>query len=294
MPIITTLLTVSAAAIGALAAGSCFFTTPEGTVRPVYSLGRFSSHRGAGLGLKLPYPLQVAGTPFSLEMRQVEVKVECRTRDGAYLSLPIVVSYRPSESGIGAALTKLPKPEKQIATWITGHVQGFAHARSFEDLWRTRGELPAELLSTFKPKLHAAGYSFEGAQVLDPVPAIDVQNAHNRLVAARRIKEAATLEGEAEHIAADKRGEAEKVGAKAKAEAQSETRKIVAEGASGSIKKLRDDLGISTKDAAALYLDIMEKDALRHAAQHGRVTYVAHAPDRETYGAIEPEKPLSC
>lgn len=249
--------------------------TSQQNVRLIETFGRFSSIRSAGLSFKLPWPIQTAGANFSLKIQEIAEDVNVKSKDNAFVSVPIRVQYRVNETTAQDAFYKLSNAADQIRSYVVNQVRSTASGMSFNDLFQSRNTFEKDVASTLTERMGEFGFRIENVLVDDPQPSPELRKAFDRVISAERLKEAAVNEGEAKRTlqvaAANAEGEALKI----KGEAFASFRKTVAEGNAEALESFAGRTGLSPADGLAFFVSINEMEAVRDAAQAGgRIVFV--------------------
>lgn len=246
--------------------------TRQQHVRFIETFGRYTSTRGAGLSIKLPWPIQIATRNFSLQVMELEQDVTVKSRDNAFVTVPIRVQYQVNPDTAADAYYKLSDAAGQIKSYVVNQIRSTASGQTFDDLYSSKEEFESDVQTTLEERLGSYGFRIVNVLVDDPQPSEELRVAFDRVLASQRLREAAENEGEAKRILRIKEAEAEKDSLRLKAEGFAEFRKIVAEGNAEAISLFRRDTGLEAADALKFFLHINEMDALRDAAAQGGKT----------------------
>jgi regulator of protease activity HflC (stomatin/prohibitin superfamily) len=250
--------------------------TPQQHVRMIETFGKYSRIARAGLSFKLPAPIQSAARPFSMQIREIAENVSVKSSDNAFVVVPIRVQVRVSEGNAQDAFYKLDDAEGQIRSYVVNQVRSTASGLTFDDLFRSRDSFEADVESALKERMSNFGFVIENVLVDDPQPSEELRRAFDSVLAAQRLKEAATNEGEAARIKAVARAQAEGESLEIKGRAYAAFRKLVSEGNSEAITSFVGNTGISPDKALAFFDNINEMEAVRDAAEAGgRVVFVS-------------------
>src|SRR5271166_4086403 len=102
-----------------------FFTIDTAHAGIVQRLGKFSRIAAPGLNFKIPY-IETVVANLTLQVQQLDVKVETKTKDNVFVQIPISVQYKVTPEKVYDAFYKLSDPIKQIESFvynvILGHV----------------------------------------------------------------------------------------------------------------------------------------------------------------------------
>lgn len=266
---------------------STIVITRQQNVRLIETFGRFSSIRSAGLSFKLPWPIQIAGQNFSLQIQEIAEDVNVKSKDNAFVSVPIRVQYRVNEDSAQDAFYKLSNAADQIRSYVVNQVRSTASGMSFNDLFQSRNTFENDVASTLTERMGEFGFRIENVLVDDPQPSDELRRAFDRVISAERLKEAAVNEGEAKRTlqvaAANAEGEALKI----KGAAFASFRKTVAEGNAEALQSFAGTTGLSPADGLAFFVSINEMEAVRDAAQAGgRIVFVTSSAKENQQGAV--------
>ena len=255
---------------------STIVITPQQHVRMIETFGRYSRIAHAGLSFKLPWPIQSAARPFSMQITEIAESVSVKSSDNAFVVVPIRVQVRVSEANAQDAFYKLDDAEGQIRSYVVNQVRSTASGLTFDDLFRSRDTFETDVEETLKDRMSTFGFVIENVLVDDPQPSEELRRAFDSVLAAQRLKEAAINEGEAARIKAVARANAEGESLEIKGRAYAAFRKLVSEGNAEAISLFVGQTGIAPERALAFFDGINEMEAVRDAAaEGGRVVFVS-------------------
>lgn len=261
--------------------------TRQQNVRLIETFGRFSSTRSAGLSFKLPWPIQMAGENFSLKIQEIAEDVNVKSKDNAFVSVPIRVQYRVDEASARDAFYKLSNAADQIRSYVVNQVRSSASGMSFNDLFQSRNTFEKDVATTLTTRMSEFGFRIENVLVDDPQPSAELRRAFDRVISAERLKEAAVNEGEAKRTLQVAEANAEGEALKIKGEAFASFRKTVAEGNAEALESFAGKTGLSPANGLAFFVSINEMEAVRDAAQAGgRVVFVTGSNKDYQQGAL--------
>jgi len=265
---------------------SCVFIVHQQTVRLVETFGKFSGVRSAGLGFKLPFPIQTVSEPLSLRVGEISEHVTVKSIDNAFLMVPIRVQYAVRTERAFDAFYRLDDPEAQIRSYIVNQVRSTASGMTFDNLFQARNTFESDVSDTLEAKMTDFGYEIINVLVDDPQPSDDLRKAFDRVIAAKRLKEAAENEGAAARTLAVAKAEAEGESLQIKAKAYAEFRHIVSQGNAEAIQKFCESTGLVAHDALDFFKAVNEMEAVRDAAAHGgKIVFVAGSTAQGMGGA---------
>jgi len=255
---------------------SMIVITSQQNVKLIETFGRFSSVRRAGLSTKLPWPIQTATSNFSLRVREIAEDVGVKSLDNAFVVVPIRVQFAVRDGGEADAFYRLEDPDAQIRSYVVNQVRSTASGMTFDDLFRSRDAFETDVETTLAQRMSEFGFKIENVLVDDPQPSRELREAFDRVIAAQRLKEAATNEGEALRIKQVASAQAEGESLRIRGEAYAAFRNIIAEGNAEALTKFTAKTGLTAKNALEFFISVNEMEAVTTAAQSGgRVVFVA-------------------
>jgi len=274
--ILDTLMSITPAAVDAMVVilgllwlRTVFVITPQQHARVLETFGRYSGYRGAGLSLKLPWPVQGARRPFSLQTKQIALQLGVKSRDNAFVTMPISLQYRVIPSRIKAAFYELHNPEGQIESYVATEVRAVAATKTFDQLYTDRDAFTRTIRAALDEAMNDYGYEIRAVLIDDPRPTAEMVSAFNEVLASQRRLEAAQNDGEAEKIKRTKSAEASAAAMTITAHGIAQSRGIIAEGNAKALAAFRQDTSLTDMDAMAFMMEINRLEALRDAASHG-------------------------
>ena len=251
---------------------SFFVMTPQQHVRILETFGRYTGYRKAGLSIKFPWPFQRARSPFSLQTKQISLQLGVKSKDNAFVTMPISLQYRVIPSAVEAAFYELHNPEEQIESYVATDARAVAAARTFDQLYTDRDEFTRTVRESLDEAINAYGYEIRAVLIDDPRPTPEMISAFNEVLASQRRLEAAHNDGDAEKIKRTKSAEASAAAMSITARGIAASRSIIAEGNARALAAFRADTTLTDPDAMEFMMEINRLEALRDAASHGGKT----------------------
>lgn len=244
-----------------------------------------------GLSFKLPWPIQSVVGEVNLQLQEAKANVSVKTKDNAFMDLPVIVQYKASSDPAGAvrAHYELEEPEEQITNYILNNVKNAVGGMDMQELYTNRDNIESAVQTALSTQFAQYGYEIVNVLVDEPKPSDEVRDSFNRVIASKRELEAA------ENIAAAKRIElvgvatAEKESKKLQGEGMANMREAIATG----MEKAMDTLiksGLSPEQAVGLLMDTNRLDTISAAAAHGNLVLVdmnGGADFARTIGAVK-------
>ncbi|MTB53537.1 SPFH domain-containing protein [Lewinella sp. W8] len=273
---------IAAIVIGLLIFTGSFFTVRQQSAAVLERLGRFSSIRGPGFHVKVPFIDRVAGK-VSLKVQQLDVNVETKTKDNVFVKLKVGVQFAVGPDSVYDAFYKLDNPYEQINSYIFDVVRAEVPKMKLDDVFERKDDIANAIKAELQDAMASYGYNIVKALVTDIDPDATVKSAMNRINAAEREKLAAEYEAEADRI---------RIVAKAKAEAESkrlqgqgiaDQRREIAKGLEESVDILN-SVGINSQEASALIVVTQHYDTLQSMGENANSNLIM-LPNAPSAGA---------
>lgn len=240
-----------------------------------------------GLQFKFPWPFTVIRARVNLQLQEIRADVSIKTKDNAFMMLPVKVQYRASDDPTGAvkAHYELENPETQITSYVLNNVRQTASGMDMIELYANRDSMESEVQSSLSERFARYGYIIENVLVDEPQPSPEVRDAFNRVIASHRLKEAAQNEADAERIKLVGVAQAEAESKRLQGEGMAAMREAVAKGLEHAMETMKRS-GLSSEQAMAFLTDTNRLDAITNAASHGNLVIVDAKDSRELTNTI--------
>lgn len=254
-----------------------------------------SKARMPGLQFKFPFPITYVVARVNLQLQELEANVSVKTKDNAFMTLPVKVQYRVSdeENGPIKAHYELEIPEQQITSYILNNVRQTASGMEMVELYANRDSMEEQVQSALRERFVRFGYSIENVLVDEPQPSPEVRDAFNKVIASHRLKEAAENEAAAARIKLVGVAEAEAKSKALQGEGMAQMREAVAKGLDNAMSIML-KAGLSSEDAMKFLTDTNRFDTISNAAAHGNLIIMDMKGDdnkmAETIAAVRASK----
>lgn len=240
-------------------------------------LGKFQRVAHAGLNFKIPYVDRVRDK-ISLQVRQLDVLVETKTKDNVFVQIPVAVQYQVVEGREREAYYMLSNHEQQIVAYVQDNVRSSVANMNLDDSFSSKDTIAQNVAISLRDNMAAYGWNFVNTLVTDVRPDSRVRDSMNSINAAQREREAAIAQAEAEKIRVVKEAEGAAEARKLQGRGVAEQRKEIVEGIAAQYEMLR-AAGVQENPEALMlvsqYLDAMVDVAAR---SHTNVMYMPSNP----------------
>lgn len=222
-------------------------------------LGKFQRVAHAGLNFKIPYADRVR-SKISLQVRQLDVMVETKTKDNVFVQIPVAVQYQVVEGREREAYYMLSNHEQQIVAYVQDNVRSSVANMGLDESFESKDTIAQNVAESLRDNMAAYGWNFVNTLVTDIRPDERVRESMNSINAAQREREAAIAQAEAEKIRVVKEAEGAAEARKLQGRGVAEQRKEIVEGIATQYEMLR-KAGVQENPEALMlvsqYLDAM-------------------------------------
>jgi regulator of protease activity HflC (stomatin/prohibitin superfamily) len=262
-----------------------FFTVEQQNRAIVERFGRFVRVEGPGLRRKTPFAERVAHR-LNLQVEQLNLEIETKTKDNVFVHVKISIQYKVGDSDeqVKNACYKLDDPEVQIESYAFDVVRSHVPSLDLDEAYEDADSMAQHIKTRLSEQMAEYGYEIVKALVTNIEPGPKVKEAMDNINAARRNREAAISQGEADKTLRVKKAEAEKESMRLQGEGVAEQRKAITEGLKISVDQLAEAAGVAPKEAMALVALTQYMDMLRDVSQASNTNTILlpHSPDAVT------------
>lgn len=263
-----------------LTALSGFFTVETAQAAVVQRFGRYARVATAGLNFKTPWIDRVAGR-LSLRVEQLDLKMETKTKDNVFVTIPISVQYQIVAEKVYEAFYRLTDPRNQIKAYVEQVILGYVPKHDLDAVYESQNEIASAVQQELEKDMETFGYRIVKALVTDVSPDANVRAAMNNINAQRRNQEAANAQGEAERILVVKKAQAEAESKRLQGEGIANQRKAIIAGLQESVEIFQKAIeGARPQDVLTLVILTQYLDTLKEigASGHTNTIMVPHSP----------------
>ncbi|MFK3622235.1 peptidase [Corynebacterium sp. HMSC056E09] len=240
-------------------------------------MGKFVNVAHAGLHFKVPYVDRVRAK-ISLQIRQLDVMVETKTKDNVFVQIPVAVQYEVVQGSERQAFYTLSNHEQQIVAYVQDNVRSSVANMNLDDSFSSKDTIARNVAMSLRDNMAAYGWNFVNTLVTDIRPDARVRESMNSINAAQREREAAVAQAEAEKIRVVKEAEGAAEAKKLQGRGVADQRKEIVEGIAQQYELLR-AAGVQENPETLMlvsqYLDAMVDVADR---AHTNVLYMPSNP----------------
>ncbi len=232
------------------------------TAFTVETLGKFSRVIMPGLGFIIPF-IETTGKKVNLSTMNMDLSILAITSDKVNIMIDTSLIYRILPEKIYEAAYVLDNPNSTIKVLVENSIRAFVSGLTHEEVIRARDEMTNYLVDHLSGKLFVYGYQIESFQFKDINLPKEITEAMSRVVASKRLQEAAQNEAEADYIKMVKKAQAQKETRFLQGQGLALERKAVIDGLAESIKELQASTGVTSTSIMSLILTNQYIDMLR-------------------------------
>ena len=253
--------------LGTLFDGYFIVRTREAAI--LERLGKFQKVAHAGLHFKMPWVDRVRDK-ISLQVRQLDVMVETKTKDNVFVQIPVAVQYEVVQGREREAYYMLSNHEQQIVAYVQDNVRSSVANMNLDDSFSSKDTIARNVAASLRDNMAEYGWNFVNTLVTDIRPDSRVRESMNSINAAQREREAAVAQAEAEKIRVVKEAEGAAEAKKLQGRGVADQRKEIVEGIAQQYEMLR-DAGVE-ESPEALMLVSQYLDAMVDVSHNGRAS----------------------
>lgn len=217
-------------------------------------LGQFKRLIGEGPSCIL-WPLQSVTGRLSLRVQQLDVLCETKTKDNVFVQVGVAVQYRVVTEAAYDAWYRLTSPTSQIQAYVFDVIRSTIPRMELDQAFESKDDIAHSVLESLQQVMKDYGYSIVNTLVTDLAPDSKVKASMNEINAARRLKEAASHQAEADKVRQVKAAEADAEARYLSGLGVARQRKAIVKGLQASVSEFSSEVkGADPKDVMDILL----------------------------------------
>lgn len=260
------------------------FIVNQQSVAIIEKFGKFKKVATAGLNFKNPFFDRIVSRT-NLRRQELAANVDVKSSDNAFVQVPVKVQWQIIPEKAKEAYYSLQNIGEQLTSYIMNTVRSTGTTMTMEEIFQNKDKFDLAVKETLDEKFSEFGVLVVNVLVDNPIPSPAVSDAFNRVIASKRLQEAAQNEAEAIRVKTVGLAKAEAESLTLKATAYVEQRKTIAEG-------MEDIMG-SNAGIMDYLVGIDWRDTIREASQKGNLIIVPSNYDGSqiamTKAALKPD-----
>jgi regulator of protease activity HflC (stomatin/prohibitin superfamily) len=259
---------------------TCFFTVSQRTEALITFFGKHvRTEDRPGLNVKWPWPFNIVTAKIPTDLRQVDEKLDTKTKDDLFVRLPITIQYEVTNTGRYYFDTS--HPIDQMNKIVSASVRKYTSGKDFQELYTERDEISQGVIDDVRKQVLDYGINIRRIVVDEPAAPKDVQDSYNRVRASEREKDAATNEAAADYIRRVKGAEADKERNILIGQGVAGFRQSIAEGYA-TIRQTLVQEGVDPSVADRFMEEAMRLDTIRDVGEKGNMVIVMPQANHNT------------
>jgi regulator of protease activity HflC (stomatin/prohibitin superfamily) len=220
----------------------CLQCVREKEVGVVEDLGQFKRLVGEGPSC-IVWPLQSVVGRLSLRVQQLDVLCETKTKDNVFVEVGVAVQYKVVTESAYDAWYRLTSPTSQIEAYVYDVIRSTVPRLELDAAFESKDDIAHAVLEQLQNVMKDYGYSIVNTLVTDLSPDSKVKASMNEINAARRLKEAASHQAEADKVRQVKNAEAEAEARYLSGLGVARQRKAIVQGLQASVSEFSEEVG---------------------------------------------------
>jgi len=236
--------------------------------------GKFTRIANPGIGLVIPFIDRRVYTQ-NLRIQQLDVSIETKTLDDVFVKLQVSVQFLVIKSKVHESYYSLDDPYNQISAYVFDDVRAEVPKMELDDVFAKKEDIATAVQRNLQDSMDEYGYSIIKALITDIDPDAHVKESMNRINAAKRDKEAAMEEAEAQKIKIVKEAEAEAESKRLSGEGIAQQRLEIVRGFKESVEEFQKSLKDVTHEEVMQFVLLTQYfDTLNNVGSNSKNTSI--------------------
>lgn len=252
----------------------------ERTAVIIERLGKFSGIATSGINFIIPF-IDKKVYQQNLRIQQLDVEIETKTKDDVFVRLQVSVQYKVIQEKVKESYYALENPENQISAYIFDDVRAEVPKMELDDVFAKKDSIAEAVRGNIQDAMGEYGYQIIKALITDIDPDAHVKESMNKINAAKRDKEAAKEEAEANKIKIVKEAEAEAESKRLSGEGIAQQRLEIVRGFKESVEDFQKTLKDVTHEEVMQFVLLTQYfDTLNNVGSNSKNTsiLIPHSP----------------
>lgn len=225
-------------------------------------LGKYNRTLYPGINFIIPIIERVAGKIY-LYLQNIDFEIIAITSDKVTISLNTSLVYKVMDDKVAHAFYSIGDPLTVIKSTIENSIRSYVANQTHEEILQKRDELTQYLVEHLSEKFNQWGYSIYAFQIKDVILPREITEAMSKVVASRRLREAAEFEAEANKILKVKEAEADMEARELAGLGVAKERKAIIDGLKASIEDMKSATGANAEEVMNVVMLTQYMDTLK-------------------------------
>jgi regulator of protease activity HflC (stomatin/prohibitin superfamily) len=232
------------------------------SVMIVETLGKFSGVLRPGINFIIPFIQTIRSVQY-LYIQNLDFKIEAITTDKVNISLDTTLVYHIKPDKVAEAYYSIGDPISVIKSTIENSIRSYVANQTHEEILQKRDELTQYLMDHLSEKFDEWGREIDAFQVKDVILPDEITNAMSKVIASKRLQEAAEFEANANKILKVKAAEADREARKLSGLGVAEERQAIIDGLKSSIENMQNATGADTTEVMNVVMLTQYMDTIK-------------------------------
>ena len=236
------------------------------TVLIVETLGKFSRVLYPGINFIIPIIQQIRFKAI-LFGQNIDFTILAITSDKVTIRLDTTLIYHIKPDKVSESFYSLADPISVMKTTIENSIRSYVALQTHEDILQKRDELTQYLVDHLRIKFETWGREIDAFQIKDVVLPKEITDAMSKVIASKRLQEAAEFEGNANKIIRVRAAEADRESRRLSGLGVAEEREAIINGLKESIENMKSATGAETTSVMNVVMLTQYMDAMKAIGQ---------------------------
>ncbi len=228
----------------------------------IETLGKFSKVLHPGINFIIPVIQQVRFKAL-LFGQNMDFAILAITSDKVTIRLDTTLIYHIKPEKVAESYYSLADPMSVMKTTIENSIRSYVALQTHEEILQKRDELTNYLIDHLRLKFESWGREIDAFQIKDVVLPKEITDAMSKVIASKRLQEAAEFEANANKILKVRAAEADRESRKLSGLGVAEEREAIVNGLKESIENMKSATGAETTSVMNVvmltqYMDMMK------------------------------------
>jgi regulator of protease activity HflC (stomatin/prohibitin superfamily) len=236
------------------------------TVLIIETLGKFSRVLHPGINFIIPF-IQRVRFKAVLFGQNLDFTILAITSDKVTIRLDTTLIYHIKSDKVAESFYSLADPISVMKTTIENSIRSYVALQTHEEILQKRDELTAYLIDHLRLKFETWGREIDAFQIKDVVLPKEITDAMSKVIASKRLQEAAEFEANANKILKVRAAEADRESRKLSGLGVAEEREAIINGLKESIENMQSATGAETTSVMNVVMLTQYMDAMKAIGQ---------------------------
>jgi regulator of protease activity HflC (stomatin/prohibitin superfamily) len=245
----------------------------------VETLGKYNRTLGPGINYVVPILQRSAHTAY-LYSQNLEFSIVAITSDKVTITLDTTLIYHVMPDKVAASFYALGNPVAVMKSTLENSIRSYVAQQTHEEILQKRDELTNYLVEHLTEKFEKWGRVIEAFQIKDVILPKEITDAMSKVIASKRLQEAAEFEANANKILKVRAAEADKESRILSGQGVAGEREAIVNGLKESIQNMKAVTGGEVDSVMNVVMLTQYLDTLKSvgSAENSKVVFLNSNP----------------